>query len=81
MNTKERNTKLNTDILVLLRRAVASDYFPFFTAAVTLGCYYLSLDMVIIWYMAICGTFILLFTRDGTPLLPTTIFSLPCSRR
>ena len=74
MNTKERNTKFNTDILALLRRAVASDYFPFFTAAVTLGCYYLSLDMVIIWYMAICGTFILLFTRDGTPLITIFLF-------
>ncbi len=76
MNTDKRKGKLNnvSTILDILRSAVASAFFPFVTAAVTLVCYYLALDMVIIWYMAICGTFILLFSKDITPLITLFLF-------
>ena len=75
MNTEERKGKFNINSLLNAMRAVfSSAYFPFLTVAITLVCYYLSQDMVIIWYMALCGTLILLFLKDTSPLITLFLF-------
>ncbi len=75
MNTVEGKGQVKLQkFLDGIRGVISSNYFPFITAAVTLLCYYLSLDIVLIWYMAICGTFILLFMRDSTPLVTVFLF-------
>ena len=75
MNTVERDEKLNfRKVCDAVGGAISSFYFPFVTAAVTLACYYLSLDMVIIWYMALCGAFIVIFMKDTTPLITLFLF-------
>ena len=75
MSTVERKQKFNAGSIVgAVESAILSPYFPFVTAIVTLACYYLSLDMAIIWYMALCGAFILVFSRDASPLITLFLF-------
>lgn len=75
MNTVESKRKLNWQkALDTVRGVISSLYFPFITAAVTLVCYYLAWDMVTIWYMALCGTFILIFMKDTSPLITVFLF-------
>ena len=57
-----------------MERVISSLFFPFIVAAVTLLCYYLALDMVIIWFMALVGSFIFLYCRDTSPLLAIFLF-------
>ncbi len=61
-------------ILKLIRRALASKFFPFVTAAVNVFCYYLGLDLVIIYYTAIVGTLILILCDDLSPLISLFLF-------
>lgn len=75
MNTAERKQELNYNKAIdTLRDGVSSLWFPVVTAAVTLICYYLGLDMVTIWYMALCGSFILIFCKDTTPIIAVFLF-------
>lgn len=57
-----------------LRAFYAAPWFPFFLAGLTLLCYYTSLDMVLIWFIALSGTFILLFSKDTSPLITLFLF-------
>lgn len=57
-----------------LRRAFASYFFPFVTAAVIAACYMLALDIVAIWYLCICATAILVCCKDVSPALCILIF-------
>lgn len=67
--------KLNiTKILSVLKRALSSKFFPFFTAGVNLICYYLGLDLVMIYYTAIAGILILLLCDDLSPLISVFLF-------
>ena len=61
-------------VLNALRGIISSNWFPFVTAAFTLLCYYAAWDMVIIWYMALCGAFLLIFCRDTSPLITLFLF-------
>ncbi len=61
-------------ILNIIRRALASKFFPFATAAVNVLCYYLGLDLVIIYYTAIVGTLILILCDDLSPLISLFLF-------
>lgn len=75
MNTAERQTKFNIQkVLDAVRGVISSKYFPLITAAFTLTCYYLAWDMVTIWYMALCGAFVLLFMDDTSPLITIFLF-------
>ena len=67
---KQRLDKL----LAYVRTALSSYYFIAFTAAFTLLCYYLGWDIVIIWYMALCGAAVLLLLKDVTPLITIFLF-------
>ncbi len=60
--------------LQLLRKALSSYYFIAFTAVFTLLCYYVGWDIVIIWYMALCGAAVLLLLKDVTPLITIFLF-------
>lgn len=63
------NTPLNT-----VRQIISSRYFPFFTAAFFITCYYLGGDMVMIYYAAIAGIAMLLLLDDLTPLIHIFMF-------
>ena len=53
---------------------LSSGFFPFITAAVTLICYYLSLDIVIIAYIGITGALIFLLLDDVSPVFTVFLF-------
>ncbi|MGN1104301.1 MAG: O-antigen ligase family protein [Candidatus Coproplasma sp.] len=56
------------------KRLLSSKYFPFITAVVVVSCYYLSWDMVAIWYLGLCIFAILVFLDDITPLVHVFLF-------
>lgn len=60
--------------LDIVRRIISSKYFPFFTAAVYIACYYACLDIVVIYYTAIVGVAMVLLLDDLTPLVSTFLF-------
>ena len=51
-----------------------SRFFPLLTAAVILACYYSGLDMVSIWYLAVCAIAILITCKDVTPMISLFLF-------
>lgn len=57
-----------------IRRALASKYYPFVTAAVSLFCYYLGLDIVMICYIGITSVLMLILSDDLTPLISNFLF-------
>ena len=61
-------------IVKVLKRALASKFFPFATAAVNLLCYYLGLDLVMIYYTAVVGVLILVLCDDLSPLISVFLF-------
>ncbi len=72
---KEKIEKLkNCTFLKLLKQGLASKYFPFVTAAITLFCYYLGLDLVLIYYISLTGMLILLLLDDATPFISVMLF-------
>ncbi len=73
MNSTE-SKKMSQTVLARAREALSSYYFIAVTAAFTLLCYYLGWDIVIIWYMALCGAAILLLLKDITPLITVFLF-------
>ena len=75
MNSVNMKGKLSFKrVIDAVSGVISSFYFPFIVAAVTLFCYYLALDMVLIWSIALCGAFIFLFMRDATPLITLFLF-------
>lgn len=61
-------------VVLFLRRALSSYFFPAVTAAVSLISYYLGLDIVNIWYLCICGTAIMICCKDVSPVLCLILF-------
>lgn len=51
-----------------LARALSSYYFPLVSAILTVSCYYLGWDMVLVWYLLLSGTAVLLCCDDITPV-------------
>lgn len=75
MNSVESKGQFNLQrVIDALRVFVGSNYFPFVTAVITLFCYYMALDLVLIWYIALVGAFIFIFMRDTTPLITVFLF-------
>lgn len=72
---KEFFAKIKSDgALKTIKRALASKYYPFVTAAVALFCYYLGLDVVIIYFIGITSILMLLLLDDLTPLISNFLF-------
>lgn len=72
---EESKQKISAEkVLNAIRGVISSNYFPFITAAFTLLCYYAAWDMVIIWYMALCGVFLLVFCKDTSPIVTLFLF-------
>lgn len=51
-----------------------SYYFPFVTAALTALCSIVGWELVIIWYICLCGAGIVLCCKDVTPVVSLLIF-------
>lgn len=64
----------NHKVTKFISRALSSYFFPLVTAAVSVGCYYLGWDIVIIWYLCICGTAIMVCCKDVSPVLCLILF-------
>ena len=60
----------------IIKSIIENKYFAFVTAFVTVLCYYLELELVTIYYLAVTGTAILLFSDDLTPLVGHMLFAL-----
>lgn len=58
----------------LLKKVLSSKYFPFASAAVTLISYYLGLDVVLFYYIAIAGILMLTLLDDTVPLISLFLF-------
>lgn len=61
-------------ILDAAEGVLSSRPFPFFTATVMLICTYLSLDLVMFWYMAVVTVAMLLLLDDLSPLVGQFLF-------
>lgn len=57
-------------ILKSIKAVLSDKYFPFISASVILGCYYLGLDTVNIFYICIISIVMLILLDDLTPLIP-----------
>lgn len=73
MNEKIEQLK-NGGFLKALKAGLSSKYFPFVSAAVTLLCYYLGWDIVLIYYIAISGILVLTLLDDITPIISVFLF-------
>lgn len=62
------------DLPQKLKTAFGCRYFPFVTAAVALFCYFLGLDLLIMYFIAITSALILVFCEDLTPLVSNFLF-------
>lgn len=62
------------EVFAAVRRVLSHKFFPFVTAVVTVGCYYLGWDLVTIWYMALCGIAVVLLLDDVTPIVSLFLF-------
>lgn len=75
----ERTTQIgerieNSKFTQFLRRALSSYYFPLVTAAVAVLGYYTGLELLTVWYLSICGTAILIFCKDLSPIICVFLF-------
>lgn len=72
---KEKFSKIkNSGFVQAWKDILFSKFFPFITAAISLFCYYLGLDIVFIYYIGITGLIILLFLDDISPLITLLLF-------
>lgn len=61
-------------VIDIVKNILSSKYFPFFTAALFLLCYYTGLDLLAIYYLATVVILILLLLEDITPVIPQLLF-------
>lgn len=72
---KEKFSKIkNNGFVQAWKEILVSRCFPFITAAISLFCYYLGLDIVFIYYIGIVGIMILLFLDDISPFVTLLLF-------
>lgn len=64
----------NSKAVNILKSILSSKYFPFAGAAVMVLCYYLSWDIVAIYYIGITGALTLLLLDDVTPVISNFLF-------
>ena len=73
MNTNS-TAKTKNSIKSLLNEAFNSKLFPFLLAAVIIICYYTSLDIVAIYFVAILGILIFTLSDDLNPFITLLLF-------
>ena len=72
---KEKFSKIkNSGFVQAWKEILVSKCFPFITAAISLFCYYLGLDIVFIYYIGIVGLIIILFLDDISPFITLLLF-------
>lgn len=72
---KESIAKLkNSSFIKTLKEMLSSKYFPFLNAVMTLLCYYLGWDIVLIYYIVIAGSAIFILCDDLTPVISIFLF-------
>lgn len=64
----------NSKAVSVIKKILESKFFPFISAAVILFGYYFSLDLLNIYYVAICILLVLLFLDDSTPIIGIFLF-------
>ena len=64
----------NCKAFEILKRVLSDKYFPLATACVTVLFYYLNLEIITIYYIALTGIFSVLLLDDLTPLLSNFLF-------
>ncbi len=64
----------NGGAVKFLKMLLSSKYFPFFTAYAMVMCYYLSLDIVAIYFLALTSALIFLLLDDVTPIISNLLF-------
>ena len=68
------DAKKKLSFLDILKRALSSDFFPLFTAAVFLVCYYLGQDILCIYFYAFEAILMVILLDDLTPIIPHSLF-------
>jgi O-antigen ligase len=72
---RELAKKINDNKIICgIKKVLSSNYFPFVTAPVSLICYYLGWDIVIIYYLFLTTLFIIMFLDDMTPIISNFLF-------
>ena len=61
-------------VVKFLKNLLLSKFFPFILIPISLLCYYLSLDVVMIYIIGILGTLIFLFFEDTSPIVSVFLF-------
>lgn len=68
-------TKFNLgNMIKTVKDGLSSRYLPFLTAAVVLICYYCSMEMVTIYYIALTGMLTVILCDDLSPLFSNFLF-------
>ena len=62
------------EALNAVKRLLGWRFFPFITAAILLACYYLSWDLVAVYYACLTAVLMLLLLDDVTPIVPHFLF-------
>jgi O-antigen ligase len=71
----EFKKKLNANPIVSgIKYALSSEYYPFVTAPIVLFCYYMGLDMLLIYYFAFSIMLMVLLLDDLSPLVTNFLF-------
>jgi hypothetical protein len=75
MNISQSFKKLKEGkVLSAVAKVLSSKFFPFITAIVSLLSYYFGLDIINIYYLAICGILVLVLLDDASPIITLFIF-------
>lgn len=64
----------NSKAVGIIKNILSWKYFPFITAIIIVGCYYLNLDLFSIYFIGLTGLFSVLFLDDLTPLFSNFLF-------
>lgn len=64
----------SSKVTQFMRRALTSYFFPLVTAAVSVLGYYTGFELLTVWYLALCGTAILIFCKELSPLICIFLF-------
>lgn len=75
MGLKQFGEKVeNSKVTLFLQRALSSYYFPLVTAVVAIIGYYSGVELLTVWFLAICGTAVLICCKDVSPIICIFLF-------
>ena len=75
MNNFLQKAKENK-FITTIERLLLGKFFPFVLIPISLLCYYLNLDIVMIYIIGILGTFIFIFLDDISPIVTVFLFMM-----